>query len=100
MKENLTRKKALRALRKYKLDSPYSKSIKRIGLFGSAARKSNTTQSDVDVFVELDPPRMFDLIGIKQDLETIFRSKVDIVVLRKNMNGTLRNQIESHGVSA
>ncbi len=78
--------------------SPYRKSIKSLGLFGSVAQNSNKRGSDVDIFVELMPPRMFDLIGIKQDLENLLECKVDIVVFRKKMNPALRDQILSRGI--
>ena len=37
---------------------------------------------------------MFDLIGIKQDLEETFHRSVDVVRMRKNMNQFLKNRIE------
>jgi hypothetical protein len=43
--------------------------IRRIGPFGSVARGSSTIQSNVDIVVELERQDLFDLIGIKQDLE-------------------------------
>lgn len=98
MNNELTREKVLKILKAYKTRSAYRKSIKAMGLFGSVARNSHQKRSDVDIFVELDPPRMFDLIGIKQDLEKTLLCKIDIVLLRKQMNPVLRDQIERHGV--
>jgi predicted nucleotidyltransferase len=98
MEKVMTREKVIRTLKKYKAASRYKGSIRAIGLFGSVAKGVQKTGSDVDVFVELDPPRMFDLIGIKQDLERVLRCKVDIAIIRKRMNPILRDQIESHGI--
>ena len=98
MQNSLTREKVLRILREYRRDCPYRDRIKTIGLFGSVAGDSHRMRSDVDIFVDLDPPRMFDLIGIKQELEKVLLCKVDVVLLRKRMNPVLRDQIERHGI--
>lgn len=98
MRKQLTRESVLRTLKEYKTTSPYKRRIKAIGLFGSLAKDSRRMGSDVDVFVDLKPGRMFDLIGIKQDLESAFKCKVDIVVLWKKLNPVLRSQIEKYGI--
>ena len=67
-------------------------------MFGSVAGNAHKKASDVNIFVELQPARMFDLIGIKQDLEVALSCKVDIVILGKKMNPVLRDQIERYGV--
>ena len=72
--------------------------IIRMGLFGSAARDEMTDDSDVDVVVELERPSMFDLIGIKQDLEEDLHRRVDIVRYRNKMNRFLKNRIEQEAL--
>ncbi len=94
----MTREKAIRTIKKYKATSRYKESIKAIGIFGSVAKGVQKAGSDIDVFVDLRPPRMFDLIGIKQDLEKVLRCSVDIAIIRKKMSPILRDQIESHGI--
>ncbi|MEZ4707853.1 MAG: nucleotidyltransferase domain-containing protein [Caldilineaceae bacterium] len=44
--------------------------IRRIGIFGSAARNQLSDTSDVDVVVELGEPDLLILVGIKQDLKS------------------------------
>lgn len=54
--------------------------IKRAGLFGSIARGTATATSDVDLLI--DPPdqfSLFDLAGLKIDLEDILQRSVDVV---------------------
>ena len=46
-----------------------------------------------DIFVKLETPKMFDLIGIKNDLENLLGKKVDIILLGKLVNKYLLNQI-------
>ena len=85
-------------LKLYKKNSRYSKNIKDIGLFGSYAKGINTSKSDVDIFVKLETPKMFDLIGIKNDLEKLLGKKVDIISLGKPVNKYLLNQIRQSGI--
>lgn len=67
--------------------------IVKLGLFGSLTRDEENEESDIDVVVELEKPKMFDLVGIKQDLEETFARPVDVVRMRKNMNRFLKNRI-------
>jgi hypothetical protein len=77
---------------KTELESRYH--ILKIGIFGSVARNDIKQSSDIDIVVVLESPALFDLIGIKQELEEKIGKSVDIVELRKNMNQFLRQRIE------
>ncbi len=68
--------------------------IVKLGLFGSFIRNEMNQESDIDIVVELEKPKMFDLVGIKQDLEEVFHRSVDVVRMRKNMNKFLKSRIE------
>ena len=72
--------------------------VRKIGLFGSYARDEMREGSDIDIFVELEKPDMFCLIGIKQAIEEALHSKVDIVRLRDKMNQELRRRIEQDAI--
>jgi predicted nucleotidyltransferase len=74
--------------------------LQRIGLFGSTARNEATPQSDVDVWVELDPLTPFATIHLKQELEELLQRPVDLVRLRERMNPGLRQAILREGISA
>jgi predicted nucleotidyltransferase len=52
-------------------------------------------QSDIDVVVELEKQDLFNIIGIKQDLEEQLQQAVDIVSYRKNMNEFLKRRIDN-----
>jgi Nucleotidyltransferase domain. len=54
--------------------------------------------SDIDVVVELERPDLFNLIGIKQDLEEQFGRSVDIVRYREKMNDFLKRRIDQEAV--
>ena len=54
--------------------------VKRLGLFGSAARDEMREGSDVDVLVEFDGPATFDgYMDLMFYLESLFGAKVDLV---------------------
>ncbi len=53
--------------------------VKRIGLFGSVAKMSETEDSDIDLIVELDRPIGLRFISLVDYLEKLFGRKVDIV---------------------
>jgi hypothetical protein len=72
--------------------------IKRIGIFGSCARNTMNPESDVDVVVEVGDQDLFNLIGIKQELESRLHRQVDIVSYRNQMNPYLRKKIEEEAV--
>ena len=86
------------SLRRFKEINQQKYNIIRIGLFGSAARDSMREQSDIDVVVELKTQDLFDLIGIKLDLEEELSQQVDIVSYRDKMNNFLKRRIEKEAV--
>ena len=67
--------------------------IKKIGIFGSVARNDFNDLSDLDIVVEIDNPKYFDVIGVKQRIEDTLDEKVDIIRIRKNMNKLLKKKI-------
>ncbi|KAF0151079.1 MAG: DNA polymerase beta domain-containing protein [Ignavibacteria bacterium] len=91
-------KNIIAVLKKYKSNSGYKDKIRELGIFGSFASDSSTNKSDIDIFLRLEPARMFDLIDIKEDIEKLLHKKVDIVVIRKSMNPYLKKQIENNGI--
>jgi predicted nucleotidyltransferase len=83
----------LNLLREHKQEYADKYGIRRMGIFGSVARGEQTEDSDIDICVEMEKPDMFFLIAIKDELQTIFNRKVDIVRIRENMNPFLLNTI-------
>jgi predicted nucleotidyltransferase len=94
----MNRDDILLSLRRFKEMNQHKYNIIRIGLFGSAARDSMREQSDIDVVVELKTQDLFDLIGIKLDLEEQLSQEVDIVSYRKKMNEFLKRRIDNEAV--
>jgi predicted nucleotidyltransferase len=92
------RDEILLALRRFKEMNPSKYNIIKIGVFGSAARDDMKEESDIDVVVELTEPDLFELIGIKQDLEEQLHRPVDIVRYRNNMNKFLKGRIDKEAI--
>jgi len=59
-------------------------SVEKIGIFGSYARDEATKDSDIDIFVKM-PPKLFDMVAIKEQIEEELHIKVDITREHKNM---------------
>jgi len=57
--------------------------VKRAALFGSYARGTNTQTSDIDILVELpEDATLFELGGLKVDLEETLKKKVDVLTYK------------------
>ncbi|SDL53188.1 nucleotidyltransferase family protein [Halarsenatibacter silvermanii] len=52
--------------------------IKRAGIYGSYARGEADKASDIDILVELNRSSLFELVGLKQDIEEATGLEVDI----------------------
>ncbi len=90
----------IKILRQFQEENQKKYSIRTIGIFGSAAQDSFREHSDIDVVVELENPDLFNIIGIKQDLEERFHCPVDIIRYREKMNGFLKRRIDQEAVYA
>ena len=94
----MNRDEIVLSLRRFKEMNQEKYDIIKIGFFGSAARESMIEESDIDVVVELGKPDLFNLIGIKQDLEEQLHRSVDIVRYREKMNAFLKRRIDKEAV--
>ena len=54
--------------------------VRKIRLFGSVAKGTSRSESDIDLLVDIEPGRsLLDQVGFGQDLEELLGSKVDVV---------------------
>ncbi len=67
--------------------------VKRIGLFGSFVRGSQSSESDIDILIEFIPEqKTFDhFIQIAELLEALLGRHVDLVTLESLNSSTYRN---------
>ena len=94
----MERDEIIQSLHRFKEHNKSKYQIVRLGIFGSVARGVMSSDSDVDVVVELKEPDLFFLIGIKQDLEEQLHRPVDIVRYRDRMNTYLKQRIDQEAV--
>ncbi len=94
----MTRSEILDFLKEYKEKNREKYYIEQLGIFGSFAREEATPQSDIDIVVKMSKSDMYALVGIKQDIEEYFKSKVDIVQLRERMNALLKSRIYKEAI--
>ena len=74
--------------------------ITKLGIFGSVARNEHQSESDLDIFVELQEPDFFIMSDIQETLEQICNCKVDLLRLRKDLRPLLLKRIEQDGIYA
>jgi excisionase family DNA binding protein len=70
--------------------------VKRIGVFGSAARGEAGPESDVDVLVEFDDPAFDRYMELKFYLEDLFGRPCDLVLeesLKEGLRGSVRREV-------
>ncbi|MFA5249570.1 MAG: nucleotidyltransferase family protein [Candidatus Paceibacterota bacterium] len=73
--------------------------VKRAAFFGSFARGQATEGSDIDILVEFEGEKsLFDIGGLKMELEDIFNKKIDIVEYQ-SLHPLLREDILKEQVS-
>ncbi|HJH31392.1 MAG TPA: nucleotidyltransferase [Methanosarcinaceae archaeon] len=89
----MRREQALKLLREHKQEFEEQYGVTRLGIFGSVARDEAVGSSDVDVVVEMAPD-MFARISLKEELETILKTNVDVVRYWRRMNHYLKKRID------
>jgi hypothetical protein len=70
--------------------------VKKIGVFGSAARGEAGPESDVDVLVEFDDPAFDRYMDLKFYLEDLFGRPCDLVLdesLKENLRGSVHAEV-------
>jgi hypothetical protein len=80
----MTKEYILDFLKEHKQELQNKYNVEQIGLFGSYARDEATKDSDIDIFVKM-PPKLFDMVAIKEQIEEELHTKVDIIREHKHM---------------
>jgi predicted nucleotidyltransferase len=94
----ISRQQTLKTLQRFKAENGSEYGIVSLGVFGSLARDEATEGSDVDVVVETKGANPFQLVHMKEQLETLLNAHVDIIRKRQNMNPFLKKRIEQDAV--
>lgn len=89
----LTLNDSLNNLSSFKTRYGQKYDIRRIGIFGSVARKENNNDSDIDIVVELENPSLSKMYELRQNLQSLFNCKVDLVRFRDSLRSNFKSNI-------
>ncbi|MDX2140945.1 MAG: nucleotidyltransferase family protein [Chloroflexota bacterium] len=65
-----------------------------VRVFGSVARGDATAESDIDLLVQFQPwVSLYELVGIKQAIESVLHQSVDIVEDHAGLRARFRDRI-------
>ena len=88
----------INTLKEFKAKHAQKYGILTLGIFGSVVRNTMKQESDIDVVVKMKNQDLFNMIGIKQDLEETFHVPVDVISYREKMNDFLKNRIDKETI--
>lgn len=93
-----TTEEVLEILREFKRTAGEKYGIEQLGLFGSTARGEQKEGSDIDVCIKLRKNTFRIYMTIKEELERIFCTKIDLLTLHENMRQLFRQNIERDAI--
>lgn len=100
MEDMKTKEEYIADIRQFKEQFASKYGIRSIGIFGSVARGEHGSESDLDVFVDIEEADPFILFDIHETLEAICGCKVDLLRLRKDLRSLLLKRIEQDVIYA
>lgn len=69
-----------------------------VRIFGSVARGDDGPESDIDIFIRLEPGRsLLDIVAIKQELEELLERNVDVLT-EASVSPYLREQLLTEAI--
>jgi hypothetical protein len=93
----MQKEEVLQILREHKDEFAERYHVHKVGIFGSLAKNTATSESDVDIVVDMEPDLMLQA-ELKQALESILKSKVDLIRYWKRMNRYLKAHIDKEAL--
>jgi predicted nucleotidyltransferase len=78
----MTKDEILKILTKDKLQLQKQFKVRKLALFGSYARGDQRPDSDIDIFVEVDPSIGLEFVTLAEKLEEALKTSVDLVSSR------------------
>lgn len=89
---------AVNILETFKNQNSDKYKIQKLGLFGSVARNEASSTSDIDICIKTKQADLFAMVHIKEELEKLFSTSIDIVRIRDKMNPFLKKRIEKDAI--
>ena len=94
----LDKSDVLSYLKEFKKNNAKKYYIDKIGIFGSLARDEASSDSDIDIVVDMIKPNLLTLSTIREEIMRYFKKDVDIVALWDKMNPRLKKRIEKEAI--
>jgi hypothetical protein len=95
--QTMQRDQALRMLNSHKKEFEERYGVKKVGIFGFVARNSANDDSDIDIVVEMEPNILL-RVQLKEELEQLLGSKVDLIRYWKRMNPFMKARIDKEAL--
>lgn len=92
------RDKCISILRENKARIQREFDVASMAVFGSVARETNTSGSDIDILVDM-PPKIFQMSALKKFLETLLDNSVDLVRRHPHLTSKFLNQISRDAIT-
>lgn len=94
----MKKEQILNLLSDFKQKNQNKYAISTLGIFGSVARGTNNSESDIDIVIKTAKVDLFMFVHLKEELENLFKTNVDIVRYRKRMNPFLKKHIDEETI--
>ncbi len=72
--------------------------VKTLSIFGSVARGENNADSDIDILVDM-PPKIFLVSGLKDYLEELLSTPVDLIRRHSHLSNSFLNHISHDAIT-
>ena len=92
MPKHINKTNILNYLKEHYSEFKEKYNVEEIGLFGSYARDEENQNSDIDIFVKMEPS-LFNMIALKEQIEHNLNKKVDIIREHKNIKPVFLKRI-------
>jgi uncharacterized protein len=88
----MTKHEIVNYLKEHKSEFKEKYGVEKIGLFGSFARDEASSDSDIDIFVDMKV-KFDNVMGLKYNIEESLNKKVDLITKHKNIKPILLDMI-------
>lgn len=95
----MQKEEVLQILRDHKQEFSERYHVSKVGIFGSVARNTASADSDIDIVVDMEPDLLLQA-ELKQTLEALLQSKVDLIRYWRRMNHHLKAHIDKEAIYA
>lgn len=95
----MQKKDVLQILRDHKQELSERYHVSKVGIFGSVAKNTAGADSDIDIVVDMEPDLLLQA-ELKQTLEALLHSKVDLIRYWRRMNPHLKAHIDKEALYA